>query len=112
MPTHSSPASPDANSYGAYKLVTERNVDGRVRARLTTYQLANQDDGSTLVIPEDVAVAGDGKVLRKAVHYRPHVQPPGDTVSDKTEYHVFDHFKDEKIVGISDGRQVPAYQDH
>ncbi len=100
-----------ANHYGAYQLRLERNLDGRVRARLTMYAMANDDDGSRVIAPIGVGVGDHGAQI---IHYRPHVEPSGAHAEPggKGDYHILDHF--EEADGFFDNHDKPykyAYQD-
>jgi hypothetical protein len=54
----------------AYRATFEENDDGRIRARLTTYQIR---DGQTrpTVLATDVSTTSDGRLRRDPVRYRP-----------------------------------------
>jgi hypothetical protein len=49
----------DNLDYGRYKVVFQRNVDGRTRAMFTSYQVATKSDGTEVIWPQPI-VAGPG----------------------------------------------------
>lgn len=60
----------DDRRTAAYRAIFEENDDGRLRARVVTYQVRETDDGPR-VLAEDVAVSPDGELRRQVVSYRP-----------------------------------------
>jgi hypothetical protein len=58
----------------AYRVAFEENVDGRIRARLTTYQVASSGSQEAIV-STNTSVATDGSLQREPVTYRPPVVP-------------------------------------
>jgi hypothetical protein len=106
-----------ARGYGAYRLVLERNVDGRVRARLTQYAIAkNPEDGSRVIAPIGVSVDDKGVAQGRIIHYRPHVEPAAPHAEARPDgrYHILDHLKAPNVSESfwhGDG-PVMKYQDH
>jgi hypothetical protein len=58
----------------AYRVSFEENVDGRLRARLTLYQVRTEGP-ATAVLPRQASVNADGKVTTEEATYRPPPTP-------------------------------------
>jgi hypothetical protein len=54
----------------AYRASFEENDDGRIRARLTTYQIRDGQGGPS-VLANDVSMTEEGRLRRDPVRYRP-----------------------------------------
>lgn len=102
--------------YGAYRLVLERNVDGRMRAQLTQYEILKDPENTQarVIVPVGISVDHNGSLQGATIKYRPHIEPSQPTAepAPSGEYHIFDHFKNAD--GFFDNPDYPvkfAYQD-
>lgn len=64
----------DEGRVSAYRATFEENDDGRIRARLTLYQVRSDGD-TTSVLSRDAGVATDGTRVTDPVRYRPPAAP-------------------------------------
>lgn len=64
----------DDGRLAAYRATFEENADGRIRARLTLYQVRT-DGSSTTVLSRDAGVDAKGDLVTQDVRYRPPFHP-------------------------------------
>jgi hypothetical protein len=62
-------AAMDNQTQRAYRVVFERNGDGRRRARICTYSLAHDGEGGVVIVPEHVYVDGEGRLTSETISY-------------------------------------------
>jgi hypothetical protein len=64
----------DDGRAAAYRVAFEERTDGRIRARLTLYQVRSEGTRAT-ILPSNAAVRADGSLQREPVAYRPPATP-------------------------------------
>ncbi len=96
---------------GAYRVVFEQNLNGAIRARVTTYQMA-VSNGSRTIVPEGVLADTHGRpFVDQIVRYQP--SSPMPFASPQPNVHVLDHFRGEKwwepLFNQGSNAPVPVY---
>ncbi len=78
--------------YGAYKVMFQRNLDGRTRAAISTYRVAYGDDGTPVIVPQSVSYDGQGHPQTNILRYQPPAVQQPTANAGSGAYHVLDHF--------------------
>jgi hypothetical protein len=65
----------DNQSERAYQVIFEENEDGRRRARIETYSLSVDADGTVVIHPMHLFVNGDGELSQQPIEYAPYTEP-------------------------------------
>jgi hypothetical protein len=74
----------DNQTERAYQVIFEENADGRRRARLQTFTLADDGDGGVVIIPQHVFVDADGRLISQTISYGSPYDTPGVYLTSAT----------------------------
>jgi hypothetical protein len=78
-------AAMDNQTQRAYQVVFEDHPDGRRRARIQTFTLANDGEGGVSIVPEHVYIDADGELVAETISYGTPYGDGGVTVTSSTE---------------------------
>jgi hypothetical protein len=78
-------AAMDNQTQRAYQVIFEENADGRRRARIQTFTLADDGEGGASIVPEHVYVDANGELIAETISYGSPYDTSGETIPSSTD---------------------------